>query len=171
MDRALYIGKFQPFHNGHKEVVENLVEKHNEVIVVIGGAEKTYDTTYLFTAGERIQMVKSSIDAESVYIIPVRDINNNAIWTDHINQYTPEYNCVYSNNPLVRRLYKETDDDLKNIDMVKRDELSSTNIRNKMIEDDELWKNLVPNEVVNLIQKYDGVSRIRELNNNDIDYN
>lgn len=116
-------------------------------------------------------MVEKSVDSESVYIIPVRDINNNAIWTEHINQYTPEYNCVYSNNPLVRRLYKETNDNLKNIDMINRDKLSSTNIRNKMIEGDESWKKLVPDEVINLIQKYDGVSRIRELENNDVDYN
>lgn len=170
MDRALYIGKFQPFHNGHKKVVEKLIKKHDEVIVVIGGAEKTYDTTYVFTAGERIQMVEKSVDTSSVYIIPVPDINNNAVWTKHIDQYTPEYNCVYSNNPLVRRLYKETDYVLNNIDMINRDELSSTNIRNKMIKGDESWKKLVPDEVFELVKRYDGVDRIRELDNNDIDY-
>lgn len=170
MNRALYVGKFQPFHLGHKRVVEDLYQEYDEIIIVIGGAEKTYSTKYLFTAGERIQMIRNCVDIESTYIIPIRDINNNAIWAKHIDQYTPEYNTVYSNNPLVRQLYKDTNRELKSIDMKQRDLLSGTNVRQKMKEGDSTWKELVPDEVENLIKKFDGVERIQELTNADRDY-
>lgn len=171
MHRALYVGKFQPFHLGHKKVVKELDNKYDEIVIVIGGAEKTYDKKYLFTAGERIQMIRKCVDLESTYIIPIRDINNNAVWTQHINQYTPNYDYVYSNNPLVRRLYKDSDSiTLKTIDMYRRDEISGTKIRHMMIRDDDNWKNLVPDKVVDLIESFNGVDRIQELTNKDIDY-
>ena len=35
-DALVFIGRFQPFHNGHKAVVEAALEKAKEVIVVVG---------------------------------------------------------------------------------------------------------------------------------------
>lgn len=49
MDKVLYIGKFQPFHKGHQKVVERLIENHDELIIVIGGADSSYTKTNPFT--------------------------------------------------------------------------------------------------------------------------
>ena len=34
--RALYVGRFQPFHNGHLEVVRHILSRADELILVIG---------------------------------------------------------------------------------------------------------------------------------------
>ena len=39
-NRALFIGRFQPFHNGHLNVIKTLLENHKEVVVVIGSAQE-----------------------------------------------------------------------------------------------------------------------------------
>ena len=169
MKRIVYIGKFQPFHKGHKQVIKELSEEYDEVVIVIGGAEKSFDTKYVFTAGERVEMIQQTVGQKADYIIPVPDINNNAVWTQHINQYTPEYNYICSNNPLVLRLYKNTTKQIRTINMKNRDKLSGTKIRNKMLNNQK-WRDLVPDETVKIIEKYNGIDRIRELSNKDKDY-
>lgn len=58
MDRVLYIGKFQPFNKGHQEVVNRILKEHNQLIIVIGGADSSYTKSNPFTSGERIEMIK-----------------------------------------------------------------------------------------------------------------
>lgn len=169
MERVVYIGKFQPFHKGHNQVVSDLSEEFDEVIVVIGGAEKSFSTTYVFRAGERVEMINNSAGSNVDYIIPVPDIHNNAVWTEHINQYTPEYTCVYSNNPLVQRLYSNSDTEVRSITMKDRENLSGTRIRKRMLNDKK-WKHLVPNACAEVIEKYNGIKRIQELAKDDQDF-
>lgn len=165
MDRVLYIGKFQPFHYGHKKVVETLSDRHKELIIVIGGADSSYTPTNPFTSGERIEMIKKSIDVdfESVYIIPIMDIDDNILWPNHVSKYTPEFNYVYSNNPFVKKLFSDANYSVKSIDKFNRDEYSGTNVREYMKNNNPEWKNLVSDEVVELITEFNGVKRLQSI--------
>ncbi|RLF50463.1 MAG: nicotinamide-nucleotide adenylyltransferase, partial [Thermoplasmata archaeon] len=53
--RVLFIGRFQPFHNGHAFVVSQFNEY--EIIFVIGSAYNSYSFENPFTAGERCEMI------------------------------------------------------------------------------------------------------------------
>ena len=44
---------------------------------------------------------------------------------------------------------------------------NATNIRNLISENDDKWKELVPKKVVGLLLKFDGVNRIRKLNDSE----
>ncbi|HJJ33958.1 MAG TPA: adenylyltransferase/cytidyltransferase family protein, partial [Methanocorpusculum sp.] len=55
--RGLYIGRFQPFHNGHKAVAEYIAEEADELIVGIGSPQISHEPQHHFTAGERILMI------------------------------------------------------------------------------------------------------------------
>lgn len=169
MDKVLYIGKFQPFHKGHQKVVERLIENHDELIIVIGGADSSYTKTNPFTSGERIEMIKKSIDADfkDVYVIPIIDIEDNILWPNHVDKYTPEFDCVYSNNPLVQKLFTDAGYIVKEIDMVKRDIYTGTNVRNHMKEDNDKWKNIVPMTVEKLIEEFNGVERLQLIHGDD----
>lgn len=56
--RALFVGRFQPFHNGHLAVINQLLERHNEVIIAIGSAEESISSDNPMTAGERVEMIR-----------------------------------------------------------------------------------------------------------------
>ncbi len=169
MDRVLYIGKFQPFHKGHKQVVEKLAKKHEELIIVIGGANFSYTKTNPFTSGERIEMIKKSIDVnfENVYIIPIIDIEDNILWPNHVTKYTPDFNCVYSNNPLVKKLFEDSGYTVKNIEMIERDIYTGTNVRNYLINDNDKWRKLVCDNVELLIEKFNGQNRLQLIVGDD----
>jgi nicotinamide-nucleotide adenylyltransferase len=52
--RGLVIGRFQPFHNGHLELIKQIMNECEELVVVIGSAQFNYLAKDPFTAGERI---------------------------------------------------------------------------------------------------------------------
>ncbi|MEM2915309.1 MAG: adenylyltransferase/cytidyltransferase family protein, partial [Candidatus Bathyarchaeia archaeon] len=60
--RALYVGRFQPFHLGHLEAVKYMLRNSKEVIIVIGSAQESHTLTNPFTAGERVYMIRLALD-------------------------------------------------------------------------------------------------------------
>lgn len=166
MKRSLFIGRFQPYHNGHNSVINRIYKKSDEVIVGIGGTEVNYTSKNPFKMGERIQMVKNTVrfDHKDLYIIPIQDIQNNALWPSHVDKITPDFDTVFTANNLVYTLFNDDGYNIERVDLIDRDELSGTNIREN-IRNNEQWRHLVPDSVVEIMDKIDGVSRIKNLQN------
>ena len=110
--RGILIGRMQPVHNGHMEVIKQILNEVDEIIIGIGSAQASHELKDPFTAGERVVMMSQAlaerdIDPSRYYIIPMQDINFNAIWVSHVKMLTPPFNIVYSGNPLVKQLFSE----------------------------------------------------------------
>ena len=60
--KALLIGRFQPFHNGHLKIIQNLSKEFSEVIIGIGSSQYAHALENPFTADERILMIKKSLE-------------------------------------------------------------------------------------------------------------
>ena len=78
--RGILIGRMQPVHNGHIEVIKKTLEEVDEIVIGIGSAQKSHELKDPFTAGERVVMltqalIENNIDPGSYYIIPMEDIN------------------------------------------------------------------------------------------------
>jgi len=58
MIRALYIGRFQPYHNGHHYVINHIAREVDELIIGFGSAQMSHEPSDPFTAGERVLMIK-----------------------------------------------------------------------------------------------------------------
>ena len=54
-------------------------------------------------------LAESDIDPGRYYIIPMEDINFNAIWASHVKMMTPPFSIVDSGNPLVKQLHIQLD--------------------------------------------------------------
>ena len=168
MKRGLYVGRFQPFHNGHKAVIDLLCNEVDELIIGIGSAQMSHDIRHPFTAGERVLMIQRVLaDAKiPVYIIPLEDIKRNALWVAHVVSMVPPFDVVYTSNPLVIRLFTEAGFRVESPPMYQRQELSGTAIRQKMLEGGE-WKQYVPEAAGLVIESVGGVERIRDISRTD----
>ena len=168
MKRGLYVGRFQPFHNGHKAVIDLLCNEVDELIIGIGSAQMSHDIRHPFTAGERVLMIQRVLaDAKiPVYIIPLEDIKRNALWVAHVVSMVPPFDVVYTSNPLVIRLFTEAGFRVESPPMYQRQELSGTAIRQKMLEGDD-WKQYVPEAAGLVIESVGGVARIRDISRTD----
>lgn len=72
-DALIFIGRYQPFHNGHKAVIEKALEQAKEVVIVVGSSFSSRSIRNPFTFEERKNMIKSVFASERVHIVPVAD--------------------------------------------------------------------------------------------------
>ena len=156
---------------GHVEAIKHILSENDELIIVVGSAQYSHTFDNPFTAGERIEMVRmaleeAGIDLRRVIIIPVPDVGSHSIWVAHLKSLTPSFQTVYTNNPLVTQLFVEAGYEVKPIDMFRRNELIATRIRKMMVEGED-WRALVPNSVVQFIDKIDGVKRLKTVVSTD----
>ncbi|MHA1976431.1 MAG: nicotinamide-nucleotide adenylyltransferase [Candidatus Hodarchaeales archaeon] len=166
--RGLFVGHFSPFHLGHLETIQTILEEVDELIIVIGSAQQSHTMSDPFTVGERILMIRKAlkiegIPLENIFCIPVYDIFRNPIWVSHVQSFTPSLSIVFTNNSLIRRLFVEAGYQVKSSKLVKRSSYKGSNIRQLMIEGAK-WEHLVPLSVQKVISDNDGQKRLQEIN-------
>lgn len=165
--RGLIIGRYQPFHNGHLEVIREIVRdgECDELILVIGSAQESHTKENPFTVGERILMIDRALkeaEIQNYFLIPIIDINRYAVWVAHVESLVPPIDLVYTNNQLTKRLFSERGYNVKLPKLYDREKYSGTKIRQLMI-DGEDWTMLVPPGVKEVIMCIDGVKRLQDL--------
>ena len=169
--RALIVGRFQPFHNGHFEVIKSIIRENFSVIIGIGSAQYSHTLKDPFTAGERHLMISSALEeakVENFYLVPIEDVNSNPLWVAHVEALTPKFEKVFTNNPLVKRLFSEKNYKVESFGLLNRSDWSGTRIREKMLNG-EKWEHLVPPAVAKVIKDIDGIQRLKDLSVSDED--
>ena len=166
--RGFYIGRFQPYHDGHHQMVTEIADEVDELVVGIGSAGDSHTTRNPFTAGERVMMVTKALKTLDIptYVVPIEDLERNAVWVGHVRSMTPKFDVAYSNNPLVVRLFTEAGVDVRQSPMFQRDVLEGTEIRDRLVNGGD-WESLVPDAVVETIHEVDGVERIKQVSETD----
>lgn len=164
MKRALFLGRFQPYHLGHHSVVERMATQADEVIIAVGSAQCSHSLKNPFTAGERILMIARALEGADIprYVLPIQDIHRNALYARHIVSLTPPFEAVYSNNPLIQELFRAEGVEVHSPPLLDRDRYQGSSIRTQMLEG-ERWRPLVPRAVADVIDEIDGVRRYRRI--------
>lgn len=89
-DLLIFIGRFQPFHFGHKRVVELALEQADKVLILVGSSFQPRTIKNPFTFDERQTMIESSLDPTEVgrvSISPLRDyLYNDQKWLAQVQQ-------------------------------------------------------------------------------------
>ncbi len=169
MSRAFYVGRFQPVHNGHMEVIKAILDEWEEVVIGIGSAYQSHTLKNPFTGGERAEMIIASMkeeDLKNYFIVPVPDIDRYELWPRHISSISPKFSAVYTNNPILKSLFGEQGYDVKTTAMFSREDLSGREIRRRIL-DGESWHDLLPDTVVKIMEELNGVERLRLAASND----
>lgn len=167
MKHGLLVGRFQPFHNGHLYAVKYALRRVDMLWIVIGSAQKSHEPRNPFTAGERLAMIKAALDANKInpkkwHAVPVNDADIHSLWVSQVDMLVPQYDIVFTNDPLSSMLFKEHGKKVVKIPFLKRGVFEGTEIRRK-IASNERWKKFMPRQVAEIIEKIDGVNRIKLL--------
>jgi nicotinamide-nucleotide adenylyltransferase len=167
--RGLFIGRFQPLHNGHINSIKYCLGRVDELVVAIGSSDKSFEIKNPFTAGERIEIIRETICKEigkdtlqNVILIPVPDIGVHKLWTHNIDLLVPTYDTVFTNDPFTTMLFKERQKEIIHPEIINREKLSATEVRHRIAKDRD-WKELVSAETSKIIGEMNGVDRIKTL--------
>lgn len=165
--RGLFLGRFQPFHNGHLAVIRKAFETVDELIIVIGSAQESHTSENPFTADEREEMIEKTLRVERIgncEIIPVDDIDDDDRYVVHVEGLVPDFHIVFAaENPLTATLFAAKEYPVWTCDRIKPYE--STRIRELIRKGDKKWKQLVPKPVVKIIEAVEGVERVKGVSN------
>jgi len=166
--RGFLIGRFQPFHDGHARLVDDIAAEVDELVVGIGSAGDSHTVRNPFTAGERVMMITKTLESRDIttYAVPIEDLNRNSVWVSHVQSMSPRFDVAYSNNPLVIQLFEEAGVPVEQTGMFNREQLKGSEIRERMVEGGG-WAELVPDPVAGVIEEIDGVDRIRQVSRLD----
>jgi len=109
-DVTVYIGRFNPFHNGHAHVLRQALQTSKLVIVLVGSSGAARNTKNPLTFDERHDMINKwfvgldSFDAAALRILPIRDYPyNDALWIRSVQRtvrQTIKKYCLQNNEIL-----------------------------------------------------------------------
>ncbi|HEY6535963.1 MAG TPA: nicotinamide-nucleotide adenylyltransferase [Candidatus Nitrosocosmicus sp.] len=176
LKRGLFVGRFQPLHKGHINSIKYCLDKVEELIVVIGSSDKSFESKNPFTAGERIEIIREAISSEinketlqKIFIIPVPDIGIHRLWTYNMEILVPKYNIVFTNDQFTSLLFRERGIQIDHPELIEREILSATEVRSRIINNKN-WKELVSITTVNIIEEIKGIERIKTINKINTDH-
>lgn len=150
---ALFIGRFQPFHKGHLDVVRQMLRRYPKIIIGIGSAQFAGVPKNPFPAAKRIQMIRKSlraahIPARKFTIVKIPDIHNDNRWAAHVEKLAPRFGDMWSGTKKVQKLFRKNGK--HNVIAPKFNfNISGTKIRTLM-KTKKKWQHLVPGAVINL---------------------
>ena len=84
----VFIGRFQPFHCGHKAVIDEALKRADNVIMLIGSANLPRSLRNPFSVAERTAMIKgaySDSDADRIHCVALDDaLYNDTRWLKYV---------------------------------------------------------------------------------------
>ena len=168
--RALFVGRFQPFHLGHMWMIEKALKQAKELIIAVGSAEDNHQKENPFTASERAEMIleallEKGISRDRFFLMPVRNINNYDLWVKHLENLLPMFEAIFTGSGVVQNLFStysckyqvvffsETDKEL---------DISATSIREAILAGDiKRWEKMVPPAVSSFLRRIDAERRLK----------
>ena len=128
MKRALFIGRWQPFHNGHKWLIDQKLLTGVPILIAVRDIPS--DSNNPFTTEQTMEMIRTVYNKEDVEVISIEDIESVNYGRGvgyEINEFVPPGNihCI-----------------------------SATQIRDNVSKQNDGWKKYVDKSIHHLIVKY-----------------
>ncbi|PNK61308.1 bifunctional nicotinamide-nucleotide adenylyltransferase/Nudix hydroxylase [Psychrobacter sp. FDAARGOS_221] len=84
----VFIGRFQPFHRGHKAVIDEALSRAEHVIILVGSANLPRSLRNPFTVEERTKMIKGAFpekEAKRIHCVGLNDaLYNDTRWLQYV---------------------------------------------------------------------------------------
>lgn len=151
---VVFIGRFQPFHNGHLSVLQDIKKnsKIQNIIILIGSSQfkKTKENPYSYS--ERKKIIKLSINSIikiKILIYPCPDVFNDQLWFKNVIKKTGRNIIVYSGNTWVQKIFKKNK--IKVVQTKKRINISGTILRQMIKKDNTNWQRYISKKAKKII--------------------
>lgn len=150
----VYIGRFQPVHLAHIEIIKTATSLADNVVILIGSAFQPRTIKNPWTWKEREEMIVAALPESiqsKVTLIPLRDIlYNNQQWVSHVQTLVPQLDDDNNHIGLIGHTkdhssyYLQYFPQWSLIEHEQIKDVHSTDIRKLLFEHDKISPNLPP---------------------------
>jgi bifunctional NMN adenylyltransferase/nudix hydrolase len=83
---AVVVGRFQPLHCGHEELIKQALLKAEKVLILVGSSQESRTVKNPFNFHERRDMIESTFvdDVHRLSIVPLMDFDTNEEWINNV---------------------------------------------------------------------------------------
>jgi len=133
---GLVLGRFQPFHRGHRYLIEKALEQCEGVIVGVGSANMS-DERNPFSVDERKNTITEALEKQTYFsriisVVPLDDDPNDDVWLAQLLKKTGEISVVFGNNEWPNGIFERAGIKVVRVPLYKRDIYEGTKIREKL---------------------------------------
>ena len=161
-DFGIVIGRFQPFHVAHRELIKHSLTLAEKVIVILGSARSASDVRNPFTPAMREEIIRACFPEDSARLIfrAVRDYPyNDHVWTAEVQNLVSEITdetdgakiaiigFFKDRSSYYLNLFPQWNFEEFYVSDKKLLNINATMIREKFFTDDADWKEFLPTQV------------------------
>lgn len=165
MKSILFIGRFQPIHDGHIYIMKEY-EKNHFIKIGLGSPDKNRTFKNPFTKEERKEMIRLALEENNItnyQIIELEDTQTDKEWVKEVEEKASPFHIIVTGNDHVKECFPN-----KEIDYFKEDEERYQNIKAENIR--EQWatqpsQENLPQSVYKYLLKIDAHNILKQLKN------
>ena len=160
-DFGIVIGRFQPFHTAHRELIKHSLTLAEKVIVILGSARSASDVRNPFTPAMREEIIRACFPEDSARLMfrAVRDYPyNDHVWTAEVQNVVGEIAEEDHAKITVVGFFKDRSSYYLNlfpqwtfeefyVSDKKLLNINATDIRENFFTENDAWKKSVPSQV------------------------
>jgi nicotinamide-nucleotide adenylyltransferase len=142
---GLFLGRFQPFHNAHLEIVRRSFDFVKFLTIGVGSSQYSRTRINPFSYDERRGMIEDAlVDTRDVDIMSIPDINDPPNYVKYVMKSTAygPFDVVFTDNPYTIELFRGKFPII--IITPEGDIPRGTQIRDWYYNGDEYWRKYVP---------------------------
>ncbi len=169
------IGRFQPLHNAHLEIIKRATALTDQLVIICGSAKQPRTYKNPFTFDERAQMIRNATAGLSmrVYVEPNIDtIYNDQAWAIRVQGIVSKYVCLGTKTGIIGHKKDESSFyldmfpqwDFVNVDKIEP--LSAVNIRDLYFRNDvnfNFLKSVVPETTLDFLGKFANTEEYEQI--------
>ncbi|CAA6818789.1 MAG: Nicotinamide-nucleotide adenylyltransferase, NadM family (EC / ADP-ribose pyrophosphatase (EC [uncultured Sulfurovum sp.] len=163
-DYLIFIGRFQPFHTGHEQVIRQALKLSDRVIVLVGSAYQPRTVRNPWDFNEREALLRSAFSTQEnrkILTFPLLDYTyNEALWIKSVQQIVSGVvHSKIASKPRIGLIGHQKDGSSnyltqfpqwERIEVENYENISSTNIRKRYFNNQEFTNSLNSNIAIAL---------------------
>lgn len=149
--KGFFVGRFQPFHYGHLDAINQAFSIFDYLVIGIGSAQYSNTQRNPYSANLREKMIKAVLkNYENYEIVKIPDFSDDEKWSNYCLKNF-DFDVVFTGSKHVEKCFKNKKPIIKIIFRKNRKYYRGRYIRKLIKEGNDEWKNFVPEAVVKII--------------------
>ena len=162
---ALFIGRFQPLHNGHLHALADIFSRETSVIIAVGSSDKSRSFENPLNFEERREMIflaliEMGIERDRYVVVAVPDIEDSSLWVSHVRNLVGDFKRIYTGSSIVKSLFEDAGMTVSPVSFL--DGVTATIVRNAVLKGGD-YASFVSPSVFGYLEKIDFVGKLQNI--------